>query len=62
MEHIKSEDMGRTEFDIAFVVELLERAEKRSQFSELSIFFDNGKIYAVDELRGSSPIPRRVVE
>lgn len=62
MEHIKTEDMGEIEMNIDFVVKLLEKAEKRGQYSEIAVFFENGKIYAVDDFRGRSPIPRRIME
>jgi len=62
MEHIKSEDFGKIELNIDFVLKLLKKAQGRDHYSEISIFFDNGKIYAVDELRGTSPIPRRKAE
>jgi len=62
LEHIKSEDFGRVDLDIEFVVKMLKKAENRDHFSEVSVYFDDGKIYAVDELRSKSPLPRRRIE
>ena len=62
MEHIKSEDFGRVDLDIEFVVKMLKKAESRDHFSEISVYLDDGKIYAIDELRSKSPLPRRRIE